>query len=180
MLCTLQTAIFEDFAGEAVHLCRQSLTTAAEKISLRPTASKLDGQLFVIRHLLILKEMVRSIDLVQVERAVDFSSVTGESTNIAIDFYVSCAKAVFRRRTFKPPSKPVGPLEPQCSLSTRFSRSSQLCRNNARCQTRSGRYSESHLRRFHDAILATRMFVYSSFLDKVSGFPVFCACWKRT
>lgn len=41
--------------------------------------SKIDGQLFLIRHLLFLKEMVRSVDLVQIERAADFSSVTGTS-----------------------------------------------------------------------------------------------------
>ena len=74
----IKTAIFEDFASEAVTLCRQSLTLAAEKIAARPGASKLDGQLFIIRHLLILKEMVRSIDLVQVERAFDFSNMTGD------------------------------------------------------------------------------------------------------
>lgn len=76
--CFLQTAIFQDFAGEAVNLCRQSLTTASEKIAARPGASKLDGQLFVIRHLLILKEMVRSMDLVQIERAMDFTNMTGK------------------------------------------------------------------------------------------------------
>lgn len=73
-----QSAIFQDFAGEAVHLCRQSLDIAAQKIVARPGASKLDGQLFVIRHLLIMKEMVRSMDLVQIERSMDFSNMTGE------------------------------------------------------------------------------------------------------
>lgn len=74
-----QNAIFEDFAGEAVTLCRQSLTTAAFQISTRPSNTKIDGQLFLIRHLLLLKEMIRSVDLVQIERAADFSSVTGPS-----------------------------------------------------------------------------------------------------
>lgn len=72
-----QTAIFEDFAGEAVTLCRKSLSTAAVQLAARPTSTKMDGQLFLIRHLLLLKEMVRSVDLVQIERAADFSSVTG-------------------------------------------------------------------------------------------------------
>lgn len=44
-----------------------------------PPDSKIDGQLFLIRHLLLLKEMIRSVDLVQIERAADFSSVTGET-----------------------------------------------------------------------------------------------------
>ena len=47
------------------------------QISARPGNAKIDGQLFLIRHLLLLKEMIRSVDLVQIERAADFSSVTG-------------------------------------------------------------------------------------------------------
>lgn len=78
----MQSAIFEDFAGEAVNLCRQSLALAAEKIAALPEASKLDGQLFVIRHLLILKEMVRSLDLVSIERGVVFGSVADALASI--------------------------------------------------------------------------------------------------
>ncbi|GAA5995774.1 Golgi transport complex subunit COG3 [Rhodotorula paludigena] len=78
-------AIFEDFAGEAVTLCRQSLATASAQIAARPadaaagesaSTRRADGQLFLVRHLLLLKEMVRSVDLVHVERGADFSSVT--------------------------------------------------------------------------------------------------------
>lgn len=43
-----------------------------------PGSSTLDAQLFSIRHLLILKEMIRTIDLVHVERGPDFYSVSGE------------------------------------------------------------------------------------------------------
>lgn len=73
-----QNAIFEDFAGEAVTLCRQSLSIAAVQVAARSPEAKTDGQLFLIRHLLLLKEMIRSVDLVQIERAADFSSVTGK------------------------------------------------------------------------------------------------------
>ncbi|KAG0654262.1 Golgi transport complex subunit 3 [Rhodotorula mucilaginosa] len=78
-------AIFQDFAGEAVTLCRQSLASASLLIAARPPSDpisptaadrKSDGYLFMIRHLLLLKEMVRSVDLVQVERGPDFSSLT--------------------------------------------------------------------------------------------------------
>ncbi|GAA6017621.1 hypothetical protein JCM11491_005304 [Sporobolomyces phaffii] len=87
----VNTAIFEDFAGEAVTLCQQSLLAAAAHISAPPSApgekkalssstaaesTRLDGQLFLVRHLLLLKETVRSVDLVHIERAADFSSVT--------------------------------------------------------------------------------------------------------
>ncbi|KAL8277753.1 hypothetical protein RQP46_009875 [Phenoliferia psychrophenolica] len=78
----VNNAIFEDFAGEAVTLCRQSLSAAAGQISTRPENTKIDGQLFLIRHLLLLKEMVRSVDLVQIERAADFSSVTDALVNL--------------------------------------------------------------------------------------------------
>lgn len=72
-----QNAIFEDFAGEAVTLCRKSLSNASTQLSTVPSNTKIDGHLFLIRHLLLLKEMIRSVDLVQIERAADFSSVTG-------------------------------------------------------------------------------------------------------
>lgn len=86
-LARSQDAIFEDFAGEAVALCRKSLVDASAQIAAQPSAvegqtaqdKEADGTLFLVRHLLLLKEMVRSVDLVHVERAADFSSVTGAS-----------------------------------------------------------------------------------------------------
>ncbi|GAA5905384.1 Golgi transport complex subunit COG3 [Sporobolomyces salmoneus] len=91
----INTAIFEDFAGEAVTLCQQSLLAAAAQISAATKdvsnsktasalsgSSQLDGQLFLVRHLLLLKETVRSVDLVHIERAADFSSVTDMLSNI--------------------------------------------------------------------------------------------------
>ncbi|GAA6058792.1 hypothetical protein JCM10212_001908 [Sporobolomyces blumeae] len=95
----VNNAIFEDFAGEAVTLCQQSLLSAATQISSRSAprslsdskknapglltttgpsddTAEIDGQLFLVRHLLLLKETVRSVDLVHIERAADFSTVT--------------------------------------------------------------------------------------------------------
>ncbi|GAA5892602.1 hypothetical protein JCM8208_005860 [Rhodotorula glutinis] len=77
-------AIFEDFAGEAVALCRKSLVDASAQIAAQASVGEgqtaqdkeADGTLFLVRHLLLLKEMVRSVDLVHIERAADFSSVT--------------------------------------------------------------------------------------------------------
>ncbi|KAH8930150.1 Sec34-domain-containing protein [Atractiella rhizophila] len=63
--------IFEDFGNEAVSCCRRSFHTAAESIGKK---SLLDSKLFLIRHLLILKEVVRNVDMVQIDRAVDFTS----------------------------------------------------------------------------------------------------------
>ncbi|KAF7289949.1 RRM domain-containing protein [Mycena indigotica] len=76
-------AIFEDIAQEAVTLCRQSLVLAADMIKQRPTSEKtnshdkstqvpplppvlvgtLDGDLFLVRHLLVLKEITHNLDL---------------------------------------------------------------------------------------------------------------------
>ena len=69
--------IFEDIAQEAVGLCRQSLVSASEAIKLHRNA--LDAQLFLIRHLLILKDLVHKLDLVQKEaqKAVEPPGVTG-------------------------------------------------------------------------------------------------------
>ncbi|WAR61211.1 hypothetical protein PtB15_13B463 [Puccinia triticina] len=84
-------AIFEDFAGEAVGICSESIIKASNMMnsvtshqasSTTPAMSSkiqvnsIDRELFVIRHLLILKEMIRTLDVVQVERAVDLGPIT--------------------------------------------------------------------------------------------------------
>jgi hypothetical protein len=59
-----QPAIFEDIAQEAVSLCRQSLVSSSTIIGQRNApASTLDGELFLVRHLLILKEVTNNLDL---------------------------------------------------------------------------------------------------------------------
>lgn len=59
-----QPAIFEDIAQEAVSLCRQSLVSSSAIIRQRNApASTLDGELFLLRHLLILKEVTNNLDL---------------------------------------------------------------------------------------------------------------------
>ncbi|KAF8139471.1 Sec34-domain-containing protein [Mycena galopus ATCC 62051] len=60
-------AIFEDIAQEAVTLSRQSLILASDMIKQRvgSSSSPLDGQLFLVRHLLILKEITHNLDLAQ-------------------------------------------------------------------------------------------------------------------
>ncbi|EAU90936.2 COG3 protein [Coprinopsis cinerea okayama7 len=64
----VKPAIFEDIAQEAALLCRQSLLAARDMIKARPPPSTpLDGHLFLVRHLLILKDVAKSLE--------------GESTN---------------------------------------------------------------------------------------------------
>ncbi|KAL0957027.1 hypothetical protein HGRIS_003128 [Hohenbuehelia grisea] len=60
----VKPAIFEDIAQEAVSLCRHSLVAAAELIRVQGAPmSSLDGSLFLVRHLLILKEVTNNLDL---------------------------------------------------------------------------------------------------------------------
>ncbi|KAJ7223524.1 Sec34-like family-domain-containing protein, partial [Mycena pura] len=59
-------AIFADIAQEAVTLCRQSLILASDMIKRAGSpSSALDGTLFLVRHLLILKEITHVLDLAQ-------------------------------------------------------------------------------------------------------------------
>ncbi|PLW39112.1 hypothetical protein PCANC_12595 [Puccinia coronata f. sp. avenae] len=86
-------AIFEDFDGEAVGICSESIIKASSMINSvvvsqqqagstsgtnrsQMQANTIDGELFVTRHLLILKEMIRTLDVFQVERAVDLGPIT--------------------------------------------------------------------------------------------------------
>lgn len=77
-----QPPIFEDIAQEAINICKQSLVSAADTIKgVKTNTSKtLDGELFLVRHLLILKEVTQNLDLVSrddASRTVNLSAVTG-------------------------------------------------------------------------------------------------------
>ncbi|KAI0743658.1 Sec34-domain-containing protein [Daedaleopsis nitida] len=74
----VKPAIFDDLAQEAINYCRQTLVSAAETLkSKNPPSSVFEGQLFLARHLLILKEMTQNLDLVHrnVDRGIDLSGV---------------------------------------------------------------------------------------------------------
>lgn len=78
----VNNSIFEDIAQEAVTLCRASLVSAADMVKTRNSA--IDGQLFLIRHLLALKEQTVLFDtrFVHSTRDLDFSQVTDALNNI--------------------------------------------------------------------------------------------------
>ncbi|GJE92841.1 Sec34 domain-containing protein [Phanerochaete sordida] len=81
----VKPAIFDDIAQEAVNLCRQSLVNAADTLkSKNPPSSILDGQLFLVRHVLILKEITQNLDFASrdPERVVDFTGVTDTLASI--------------------------------------------------------------------------------------------------
>nr|XP_019044681.1 hypothetical protein I302_06594 [Kwoniella bestiolae CBS 10118]OCF23611.1 hypothetical protein I302_06594 [Kwoniella bestiolae CBS 10118] len=58
----VDTAVFEDLAQEAIPVCRKSLSSAADLLSAKKDKS-IDGKLFLVRHLLILKEMTAGLGL---------------------------------------------------------------------------------------------------------------------
>lgn len=75
-----QPAIFEDIAQEAIQLCHQSLITASENIKARKgSAGALDGSLFLLRHLLVLKEVIGDFEL-----GGGSSGVAGSSTTLGL------------------------------------------------------------------------------------------------
>ncbi|CAO3654870.1 unnamed protein product [Mucor hiemalis] len=72
----VQTGVFEDLAQEAVSLCNESLQKACE--SVINIKSRLDGELFLIKNLLVLKEQLAPFEanLVHAGKTLDFSHVT--------------------------------------------------------------------------------------------------------
>lgn len=79
-----QPAIFDDIAQEAVNLCRQSLVVASDALKAKNLPnSTLDGQLFLVRHILILKEMTQNLDFASTKDKdsvvrIDLGGVTGK------------------------------------------------------------------------------------------------------
>ncbi|KAK8854795.1 hypothetical protein IAR55_003534 [Kwoniella newhampshirensis] len=58
----VDNAVFEDLAEEAVTICRRSLSAASDQLVAKKDKN-MDGKLFLIRHLLILKEMTAGLAL---------------------------------------------------------------------------------------------------------------------
>jgi len=72
----MQSTVFDDLAHDIVHQTTMSLHQAATLISSKATT--VDGQLFLIKHLLILKQQIVAFDIEYVTPDVsfDFSGVT--------------------------------------------------------------------------------------------------------
>ena len=71
-----QSTVFDDLAHQVVHVCISSLLKATEMIKTKKSLA--DGQLFLLKHLLLLKEQIVAFDIefVQPDVDIDFSSVT--------------------------------------------------------------------------------------------------------
>ncbi|KAJ3301873.1 hypothetical protein HDU76_005617 [Blyttiomyces sp. JEL0837] len=76
MYRSLPAAIFEDLAQEAVELCRRSMVLASDVIGKKNT--RLDGQFFLIKNLLMLREQIAPFDsnFVRKEEYLDFSNIS--------------------------------------------------------------------------------------------------------
>ncbi|KLO14272.1 Sec34-domain-containing protein [Schizopora paradoxa] len=62
----VQPSIFNDIAQESLDLCRSNLVTASSLVAARDLPNtELDGQLFLVRHLLVLKEMAGGLNLIE-------------------------------------------------------------------------------------------------------------------
>ncbi|CAH2236217.1 jg22028 [Pararge aegeria aegeria] len=71
----LEKRVFQGLAQEAISLCVQSVDNAAKQISA--TKTDIDGELFQIKHLLILREQIApfQVDFIVKETTLDFSNV---------------------------------------------------------------------------------------------------------
>lgn len=71
-----QSTVFDDLAHQIVHQTTMSIHHAASLISSKST--HVDGQLFLIKHLLILKQQIVAFDIefVATDVSIDFSGVT--------------------------------------------------------------------------------------------------------
>lgn len=67
--------MFQGLAQEAISLCVQSIDSAAKQIAASKT--NIDGQLFQIKHLLILREQIApfQVDFIVKETQLDFSNM---------------------------------------------------------------------------------------------------------
>ncbi|KAH9631562.1 hypothetical protein HF086_004723 [Spodoptera exigua] len=71
----LEKKVFQGLAQEAISLCVQSVDNAAKQISIN--ATNIDGELFQIKHLLILREQIApfQVDFIVKETTLDFSNM---------------------------------------------------------------------------------------------------------
>lgn len=71
----MEKKVFQGLAQEAISLCVQSVANAADQIT--DNATNIDGELFQIKHLLILREQIApfQVDFIVKETTLDFSNV---------------------------------------------------------------------------------------------------------
>lgn len=73
-----KSTVFDDLAHDIVHQTTLSLQHASNLVTQKPSNSAVDGRLFLIKHLLILKQQIVAFDIEYVtpDISFDFSGVT--------------------------------------------------------------------------------------------------------
>jgi hypothetical protein len=77
--------VFEDFARRCVRACMDSLQRGSDSVRKRNFNVQVHGDLFLIRHLLLLREQLApfEVKLLTVEKTLDFKSARSMLTNLA-------------------------------------------------------------------------------------------------
>lgn len=90
----VEMTVFEDFARRSVELCVQVLKSGAEGV--KRSRSPLHGDLFLVRHLLVLREQLLpfEIRLQGIERKLDF-----KPTGAALSFFAHNTRSLLRLDT---------------------------------------------------------------------------------
>jgi len=80
----LEKPIFTGLSQEVLSACLESVASAATIISDNPTKSKADGQLFEIKHLLILREQIApfQVDFKVKETSLDFGKIRNAAVSL--------------------------------------------------------------------------------------------------
>jgi len=81
LLLLKQTKTFEDISEDIVTACHSSLLSASQAIAKK---SKIDGQLFLIKHLLILREQIAPFEanFLHTESAINYNQLRGKSLGL--------------------------------------------------------------------------------------------------
>lgn len=83
----LEMNVFDDFARRSVRSCVTVLTKASEQVKKRHVNMQVHGDLFLIRHLLLLREQLLpfEIKLQSVEKSLDFKNTRSAINNLALN-----------------------------------------------------------------------------------------------
>ena len=76
MYCCVSKPVFSEFAQDAIGICCHSIQTASVMVT-KKSGSAVDGQLFLIKYLLLLREQIGPFDVEfsGVEKTLDFSNI---------------------------------------------------------------------------------------------------------
>lgn len=88
----VENNVFEGLAQEAVDACTTELKSAARQIASKASTTEFDGDLFLIKHLLVLREQITpfNVEFATTSKSLDFSTTTA-----ALAQFVSQSRMIF-------------------------------------------------------------------------------------